>query len=239
VIGNGPSDRIAQYSAWGGERIGRLADWIMAKAPSAVVLPEWRNNTPGQYVRKGLTECGLQSVATAGETAKNNGILLAALDFVESKTITPPGATTGELMMIELKQGIHLLGCYFPQRQAKVPFFQQCIQMAKGTDVPFVMMGDINTGRNDLDIEGTGAGFHCADLFGALNSEAGLVDLWREQHGDRQEWTWRSSVNGFRIDHVFGNKAFIDRFPTFRCAIDHTPRLSGLTDHSAAILEAD
>jgi hypothetical protein len=35
------------------------------------------------------------------------------------------------------------------------------------------------------------------------------------------------------------NKAFINRFPAFRCAIDHAPRLSGLTDHSAVVLEVD
>jgi hypothetical protein len=36
-----------------------------------------------------------------------------------------------------------------------------------------------------------------------------------------------------------GNKAFINRFPAFRCAIDHAPRLSGLTDHSAVVLEVE
>src|SRR5258708_11116954 len=101
------------------------------------------------------------------------------------------------------------------------------------------MIGDFNTGRNDLDIEGAGARFHCADLFEALSREAGLMDLWRACHGDRQEWTWRSPANGFRIDHAFGNEAFINHWPTFRCEIDHAPRLSGLTDHSAVVLEAD
>ena len=143
-------------------------------------------------------------------------------------------------MLVELNQGIRLLGCYFPQLQAKAPFFQVSIRLAqKSPDIPFVMIGDFNTGRNDLDIEGTGARFHCADLFLALTREAGLTDLWRARHGDRQDWTWRSTVNGFRIDHVFGNRAFIGRFPAFRCVIDHAPRLSGLTDHSAIVLEAD
>ena len=104
--------------------------------------------------------------------------------------------------------------------------------------MPLVMIGDFNTGRNDLDIEGTGARFYCAELFEALSTEAGLIDLWRQRH-DRREWTWRSPMNGFRIDHVFGNKAFIARFPAFRCAIDHAPRKSGLSDHSAVVLEAD
>src|SRR5205807_1724782 len=97
--------------------------------------------------------------------------------------------------------------------------------------------GDINTGRNDLDIEGGGARFHCADLFEALAAETGLIDLWRTQHGDRREWTWRSRVNGFRIDHVFANKTFVDHFPAFLCEIDHSPRILGITDHSALIVD--
>lgn len=224
----------------GGKRIAALADWLVGQTPSVVVLPEWKNNISGQYIRDRLTDSGFATVDAARQSSQINGILLAAIDLTESWQVTPPGSTVGELTLIELKHGIQLLGCYFPQRQAKVPFFQRCIQVARESpDVPFVMIGDINTGRNDLDIEGTGARFHCTGLFEALHTEAGLIDLWRAQHGDRQDWTWRSSVNGFRIDHAFGNKAFIQRFPAFRCAIDHAPRLSGLTDHSAMILEAN
>jgi exonuclease III len=101
------------------------------------------------------------------------------------------------------------------------------------------MVGDLNTGRNDLDIEGNGAPFHCADLFAGLNKTAGLTDLWRARNGDLRDWTWYSSKYGFRVDHAFGNQAFIDRFPNFRCEIDHEPRLTKLTDHSAIILDLD
>jgi hypothetical protein len=62
---------------------------------------------------------------------------------------------------------------------------------------------------------------------------------WRLYPVSQQEWTWRSSKNDFRIDHVFGNKAFVNRFSAFRCVIDHKPRLSSLTDHSAIVLETD
>jgi len=78
------------------------------------------------------------------------------------------------------------------------------------------------------DIEGAGARFFCADLFETLTREAGLIDLWRERHGDRGEWTWRSPRNGFRIDHVFGNEAFIARFPGYWCTTDDAPRRSEL-----------
>jgi exodeoxyribonuclease III len=148
--------------------------------------------------------------------------------------------------MIET-QGVKVLGCYFPGQLDKIPFFEQCARLG-ATEAPFVLMGDVNTGHNDLDIEGNGEHFYCSgptrhrnrgpDLFGGLSRETGLIDLWRTRHGDRQDWTWRSSKNGFRLDHVFANQAFIRRFPEFRCLIDHEPRETGLTDHSAVVLDA-
>jgi exonuclease III len=101
------------------------------------------------------------------------------------------------------------------------------------------MIGDFNTGRNDLDIEGNGVPFHCADQFAGLHEQAGLVDLWRLRPSERRDWTWRSAKNGFRIDHAFGNQAFLHRHPNFHCEIDHEPRLARLTDHSAIILDLE
>jgi exodeoxyribonuclease-3 len=223
----------------GGKRIALLADWIVAKSPNVVVLPEWRNNDSGQRIRKILTDNGLTTIAAARGKSRLNSVLLAAIDFTESWEVTPANTTAGDLILIEITKRVRILGCYFPQRQAKAPFFQQCIEVAsKNRDAPFVMTGDFNTGRNDLDIEDTGTPFYCADRFEALGG-VGLIDLWRARHGDRREWTWRSPANGFRIDHAFGNEAFIKRFPAFRCEIDHSPRLAGLTDHSAVVLEVD
>jgi exonuclease III len=224
----------------GGKRIARLADWLLTKKPSVVVLPEWRNNVSGQQIRERLADNGYRTGAAARAAPKVNSIFFAAKDLTQSRRVTPSTSPAGDLVLIDLIQGIQILGCYFPQRQAKTPFFEHCIRLAKTTpDVPFVMIGDFNTGHNDLDIEGTGARFDCADLFEDLKRDAKLVDLLRARHGNQQEWTWRSSRNGFRIDHVFGNKAFVNRFTAFRCVIDHEPRLSGLTDHSAIVLETE
>lgn len=111
----------------------------------------------GQHIRERLTESGLQTVVTARATSKINSVLLAAKDLTKSCEVTPASSAVGDLILIELIQGIQVLGCYFPQRQAKAPFFQQCIHVARqNSDAAFVMIGDFNTGRNDLDIEGTG-----------------------------------------------------------------------------------
>ena len=129
------------------------------------------------------------------------------------------------------------MGCYFPQGKAKSTFFARCAEIATAARTPLLIIGDFNTGRNDLDIEGNGVAFDCADLFVGLSERAGLADLWRSRQGERREWTWRSAKNGFRIDHALANQALIDRFPDYRCEIDHEPRLLGLTDHSAIIVD--
>ena len=110
------------------------------------------------------------------------------------------------------------------------------VEATNSSKIPFILLGDLNTGHNGLDIEGRGAPFYCADLFDALRSNAGLVDLWRAEHGERREWTWRSRINGFRIDHAFANAAFVEYFPSIQCFYDHHPRETGLTDHSALLV---
>jgi exonuclease III len=222
----------------GGSRIEHLTDWLLSKSPSAIIATEWRNNVPGQHLRNRLTLDGFQSVLVAPATSQTNTVLLAASGITGSQTITPLNSPVGDLVSISLEDGISILGCYFPQRMAKFPFFRRCIEMAvSSSHRPFVMIGDLNTGRNDLDIEGNGAPFDCADQFADLHEQVGLVDLWRLRHGDRRDWTWRSAKNGFRIDHAFGNQEFLNRYPNFQCEIDHEPRLARLTDHSAIILD--
>ena len=48
-----------------------------------------------------------------------------------------------------------VLAAYFPQLQAKAPFFAACMTIAANhTDVPLLLIGDLNTGCNESDIEG-------------------------------------------------------------------------------------
>jgi exodeoxyribonuclease-3 len=220
----------------GGDRVIGLGNWLLSKSPKVVVLPEWRNNPSGERIRKRLSDEGLHTATTLN--ARLNSVLLASRVTTGWRDMTPPNAAAGALILIEIDPRLRILGCYFPQRRAKAPFFERCIEVARDAkDTPLVIIGDLNTGRNDLDIEGTGTRFHCADLFRALSEKAGLVDLWRACNGDRREWTWRSPVNGFRVDHAFGNQALIEHFPAYRCSFDHGPRQTGLTDHSAIILD--
>jgi len=114
-----------------------------------------------------------------------------------------------------------MLAAYFPQGKSKLPFFKRCIGEAEASyNIPFVLLGDLNTGSNGADVEGKGARFIYADEFEELQTKVGLVDLWRFEHGDRKEWTWRSRINGFRVDHALANAIFRKRNPKIRCFYD-------------------
>jgi hypothetical protein len=82
----------------------------------------------------------------------------------------------------------------------------------------------------------TGDRYVCAELFDGLSESHGLIDLWRRTHGaDAREWSWTTKANGFRLDHAFGNSAFVAAFdPT--CRYDHSTQESGFTDHSALLI---
>src|SRR5665647_593198 len=99
----------------GGKRVIRLADWIATMEPSVVVIPEWRNNAPGKIIRDRLTTNGFRTVATTRATTKINSVLVAAIDLSESREVTPSTSQAGDLMLIDLIQGVQILGCYFPQ----------------------------------------------------------------------------------------------------------------------------
>ena len=82
-----------------------------------------------------------------------------------------------------------------------------------------------------------GAGkYYCSDHFDRHASEGELSDLWRLTNGASREWTWHSTKgNGFRIDHAFGNSAFVAKTAPI-CTYDHRARETGLTDHSAVVI---
>jgi exonuclease III len=202
-----------------------------------------RNNSVGNDIKTRLEECGLFVATAVDQTAGSNGVLVASKAMIGAQRVTPKLSHKGELVLVNIDSKVRLLAAYFPQNKAKAPFFQSCMaEAAKSDQTPFLLLCDLNTGRNDLDIEGNGAPFYCADLFQALEGQVGLIDLWRAEHGMQREWTWRSQRNsfrtdhGFRIDHAFGNERFLDRYPSINCFYDHRPREIGITDHSALLL---
>ena len=222
----------------GGQNAQALLDWSLGKTPDVLVLPEWRNNSSGRLILKALEHQGFTTASACRENPRANGILIATKYEFKSQRITSEASDYGELLLAEFSLGFRILAGYFPQGKLKAPFFQLCLDEAgRAREVPVLLIGDLNTGRNDLDVEADGTPFHCADLFESLESRGGLIDLRRATNGKLQEWTWRSKSNGFRIDHAFGNKCLLAHAGPIRCHYDHTPRNIKITDHTALFVE--
>jgi exodeoxyribonuclease III len=222
----------------GGTRAARLCSYLDDLDPDTVLLTEWRNNASGRLFAawaesRGMRHDGL----TDGQTA--NGIFLASSDDFLSESVTPIGEGAGCLMLARF-DWVTLLGCYFPQLNAKAVFFDRCLEVAlRHPIVPFVLAGDLNTGNQLADRSERAGKYYCADHFDRLASAGGLLDLWRLTNGASREWTWHSTRgNGFRIDHAFGNDAFIASANPV-CAYDRQARDDRLTDHSAVVVRID
>jgi exodeoxyribonuclease III len=222
----------------GGKRVGALSKWLVGQHPDLAILTEWRANPSGAMLVTAFSEAGY-ALATQPGKGTPNGILIASrMPIISHLVLTPLAATAGQLMIVSVAE-LDVVGAYFPGYDAKRPFFDRCKEVALDCrDRPLLLIGDLNTGDNHTDLTPGGVPFSCAADFGSL-SDVGLVDLWRWQHGaEAREYTWSTTKNDFRIDHAFGNRAFLDRFGPLDCQYDHQTRGARLTDHSALLVRS-
>ena len=132
---------------------------------------------------------------------------------------------------------LRLYGVYMPNLLKKVPYWQALIAAlaAEPLAAEAVASGDFNTCRAYVDEPG--AIDPCAHFLDAIEA-IGFGDLWRRRYPDGREFSWYSTRgNGFRIDHAFLSRALAARAGAVRYA--HEERLSGLSDHSALILDLE
>jgi exonuclease III len=223
----------------GGKRTPALIKWLRIQNADIVVLSEWRKNPNGLAIEVALKSSGYDVHSQDG--AKSNGVLIAAKEQFKATPVTPPDAQIGVLLKARWEGGLTVIGAYLPLAiPAQRRFLDVCMEQARQhSDAPFLLVGDLNTGRNDVDLDDGATPFPCATDFVALTS-GGLIDQWRLQHGmTAREYTWRSRQNGFRIDHALGNTEFQTRYAPLSCDYDDSTReskLNKLSDHSALIL---
>lgn len=221
----------------GGTRILPILGWLKAQLADVILLTEWRANANGLRLKRDLEETGYMCLGDSRGPAAN-GLLIASTHPFQMQGLTPQTSANGTILAADLENGLRILCCYFPQRDAKRPFFSTCLDQAAQFDRPLLIIGDLNTGNNATDLEAGGAKFSCSDQFDKLTEDAGMVDLWRSSNGAHaREWTWHSSKNGFRIDHAFGNQMLISSNPNIKCWYDKSTMENGLTDHSGMILK--
>jgi exonuclease III len=222
----------------GGLRWSRIVEFIDSHAPQVLVLTEWRSRGLPGAAESWATPRALKW-SNANDGATKNGVLVAAKhDFVSARA-TPEGQSAGTLMRVEFGTWT-VLACYFPQGAAKARYFEVCRNVVRDCRrKPLLIVGDMNTGNQAADKSPAGVKYACSEQFDGLSQIEGLIDLWRRSNGaDAREWTWCTTRNGFRLDHAFGNRAFVDLFSP-DCRYDHRPREDGFSDHSAIVIEAE
>jgi exonuclease III len=155
----------------------------------------------------------------------------------------PPHARINPRGWLEVElvgYGLRLAAVYGPPEGVAIPAYWTAAAswLARRASRPFVMLGDYNAGASYVDAEGYR--FRSGVAFASL-ADIGLVDLWRQQHGDRREHTWFSrpgslrAGRGFRIDHAFASRAIAESVTS--CRYDHDVRTNGWSDHSLLLVD--
>ena len=221
----------------GGQRWQSILDFVDAHGVDVIVFTEWRSGMEGSRAKSWASSRSMRWACT-NDGATRNGVFVAAREDFEAESRTPSSEIPGALLRLQFNNWT-MLACYFPQDRAtwKRLYFETCRNVAGAAGaMPFLMMGDLNTGNQLADKTPLGTKYVCSKEFNWLSSVHGLTDLWRHTHGEgARQYTWKSKPweNEFRLDHAFGNRLFVERFcPS--CRYDHAPREIGFGDHSAA-----
>jgi exonuclease III len=216
----------------GGRKSGAaLAARLLGYDADVLVVTEFRANDAGARLIARLDKAGY-TTSHPGVGPTQNGVLIASRRGIDGSWAFSDSLDARHLWCAEV-DGITLAGVYMPQRTAKLPYWQALIADARTRGVD-LLIGDFNTGNNDLDKDPKGAKFIGADMPAKLIA-SGYVDVWRALHPGVREYSWfsRPGDNGFRIDHIYAVPDLADQVRT--CAFDHAPRLAGETDHSGLI----
>ena len=217
----------------GGRRTSAIIDALLTHKPDVVVLTEFRINDSGQKVQVALSNAGLSSQLTTPASSRVNSVLLAAK--CPLNRLTPPLGNELHRHVVAECSGLCLFALYFAQNELKRPLFNALLSLPpQYLQTATILLGDFNTGLHSMDE--AGATFACANAFQDLLN-AGWTDAWRHHHGPAREYTWHSSVNGFRIDHLLASPAALASLPNV--CYSHGERCPELSDHSMLIAERE
>ncbi|GJJ24137.1 endonuclease/exonuclease/phosphatase family protein [Mycolicibacterium mageritense] len=217
----------------GGRKNGdALINRLLGYDADILVVTEFRANDVGARLIARLTSAGYAtSQPDAGP--KHNSVLIASRRGIDrSWAFDRDGLDPRHLWCAEI-DGVVLCGVYMPQRTEKLPYWEALIGDARRDGVD-LLVGDFNTGNNDLDKDPQGAKFIGPEMPGRLTA-TGYTDVWRSLHPAAREYSWfsRPGDNGFRLDYLFAVPDLARQVSA--CTFDHAPRITGETDHSGLV----
>ena len=214
----------------GGTRTREIVRFLDDHMTDAVVLTEFRKNSAGRQITDYLESIGLQWSAPNVGSAMQNTVLIAARKLNPRSLLSPPNDWSIHSANVD---GLNILGLSYPRRLSRHLYTADSRrQLAHGSSV---MVGDFNTGLNDLDVQGR-SNFWCEADFRLLSTQL-MVDAYRAKNGDAKEYSWYSRAgNGFRVDHALITS---DLKPSLASAKYLHESRNGASDHSALMIEFD
>lgn len=232
-------------------QIDALVQRALGHRADVYVFSEFRDTPTGAFIRETLERKGYM-FQSYSRGHRGNGVLVAArepFDPVHNPAGLPEDGYPNAMIECVFAQ-LHVIGVYLPGQDRKRPHLEYLISLARIMDeheIPAIIIGDFNSGRNETDIEANvgktqlADEFSTADLYGLLERQ--WREAWLHKHPDKREFSWYPRMgpplrkNGWRLDKAFISRALL---PRMRNAFyDHDFRLEGLTDHSALIVDLD
>ncbi len=251
----------------GGDRRPRILGQIAQSKAAIVGLTEIRRNNLGAWI-DGLHRLGYTYIEHACPEGpgydKIHSVLIASrvpLQRVPLEDVEDPARWVAvyvptldvEVLCVHIpgtpddkvRPGTHsLLGV-----ERKQMMWEAVIRYVRPRkDNRLIVMGDFNTGRNDIDKTPGGTAYKCAEFIDGLEG-LGMFDTFRTLHPTKREYTWyskstrgrRRDLNGFRLDHIFVSTALSYGI----VAAEHVHHVrgpvaeGGLSDHAIVMAELD
>jgi len=220
----------------GGKRVNKLTEYLFSIDADTLIFSEYRQNKNAPKLIRILSNNGYIYSAAASIQPKLNSVsIFSKKPFIPNTYKNLPEKYTRRVLSAQF-ENLTLYGVYFPGKLNKsylYKFFLNSDHLPG--NAPYTIIGDFNTGLHYIDEQGST--FYCADEFKAL-SNINLIDSWRSRNTEAREYSWFSNAgNGFRIDHAFSTPDADKRIKSIY--YDHSTRESGITDHSAMLIQYD
>ena len=216
----------------GGSRLAKILKAIQQMDAQIIVLSEFHNNDSGLKIRTSLIKLGyLHQVVGQTDPATNTVGIFSKL---------PSGSALFENADVTYSHGLvradfsafRLYGGYFPHKK-KHKLFEFLLNDELDDEIPSILVGDLNTGKNYIDQKGNS--FWYTEQLESLE-ERGFLDAFRHINGPVAEFSWYSHQgNGYRYDHSYVDQQLKGIIKG--CYYKHEYREDKCSDHSPMILE--
>lgn len=215
----------------GSKNADALTTRLLGYDADLLVVTEFRANDTGARLIVRLERAGYETSHPLADPGQNT-VLIASRTPIDRASCFSRDVSAHHVWCVEF-DGTIVAAVYLPQAHAKLPYWEALIGRARRSEVD-LLIGDFNTGNNDLDKDPKGTKFVGPEMPGRLIA-SGYVDVWRSLHPTVREYSWfsRPGDNGFRLDYIYATPEYAGRVRA--CEFDHEPRLAGETDHSGLV----